>query len=171
MAPVYGEPMKTLALLPIAFLALFTSNPLHRPMPHELTDSGRARIEKQVSEFLGSYLEAIESHDAETIRKLFVDDGRLAWFTDGEKRYTSADQVIARLASMNGVTLSTEGTDIEIVPLTPDLCHARTAFHTKVNQAGAVVYEFDGVTTWLLEMRNDEWRVLTGHTSTPKSPR
>ena len=40
---------------------------------------------------------------------------------------------------------------------------------TEISQAGAVVFEYGGVITWLLEeVREGEWRVLTGHTSTPK---
>ncbi len=70
---------------------------------------------------------------------------------------------------MEGTAFSTDTSEVEIVPLTPDLAHARTAFRTKISQGGAVVFEFGGVITWLLEeVKDGEWRVLTGHTSTPK---
>ena len=114
-------------------------------------------------------LEVIESNDTEAIRGLYVADERFAWFTDGVKKYTSADDVIAGLASMQGMKFSTEVSDVEVVPLTPDLAHARTVFRTKILQGETVVYEFSGVITWLLEeVQAGEWRVLTGHTSTPK---
>ena len=161
--------MKTYAVLPIALFALVASKPRPHPAPHDLTDAERARVESEVSDFLVSYLEVIEGDDTEAIRRLFVDDGRFAWFTDGEKRYTSADEVLASLASMEGTAFSTDTSEVEIVPLTPDLAHARTAFHTTLSQGGAVVFEFGGVITWLLEeVKDGEWRVLTGHTSTPK---
>ncbi len=160
--------MKTYAVLPIAILALVASHPRPHPAPHELSDAERARVETQASEFLASYLEVIEGDDTEAIRGLFVDDERFAWFTDGEKRYTSADEVLVSLASMEGMTFSTDASEVEVVPLTPDLAHARTAFHTKISQEEAVVFEFSGVITWLLEeVKDGEWRVLTGHTSTP----
>ena len=161
--------MKTYGVLPIAILALVASHPRLGWSPHELTDAEHARVESEVREFMASYGEAIEGDDTEAIRGLYVDDERFAWFTDGEKRYTSADDVLASLAEMEEMTFSTETSKIEVVPLTPDLAHARSAFHTKISQGGAVVFEFSGVITWLLEeVKDGEWRVLTGHTSTPK---
>ena len=161
--------MKSYGVLLTAILALVAGSPrLHR-VPHELTEADQARVQREVTAFLASYLEAIEGDDTEAIRGLFVDDGRFAWFTDGEKRYTSADQVLASLAGMEGMTLATDSSKLEVIPLTPDLSHARSAFRTRIIQDGAVVYEYGGVITWLLEEVEDgEWRVLTGHTSTPK---
>ena len=161
--------MKTYAVLPIAFLALVANRPRFHAPPHELTDAERARVESEASDFLASYLEVIGGDDPEAIRGLYVDDERFAWFTDGEKRYTSADDVLAGLAGMEGKTLSTDVSEVEVVPLTPELAHARTVFHTEINQGGALVFEYEGVITWLLEeAEGGEWRVLTGHTSTPK---
>ena len=159
--------MKFYAALPLTLLA-FVAGWLPSS-PHDLTEDQRERIETQVSEFLASYVEALEGGETEAIRALYVTDERFAWFADGERRYTSADDVIAALTAMEGMSFSTESTELEVVPLTPDLAQARTAFHTKISQGGAVVYEFDGVTTWLLEgSKGDGWRVLSGHTSTPK---
>lgn len=73
------------------------------------------------------------------------------------------------LDSMEGTTFSTESTAVEVLPLSPDQAHARTAFQTTLSQDGAVVYEFGGVITWLLtEVEAGEWRVPSEHTSTPK---
>ncbi len=161
--------MKTYAVLPIALFALVASKPRPHPAPHELTDAERARVESEVSSFLVSYLEVIEGKDTDAIRGLFVADERFAWFSDGETQYTSADAVLASLASMEGMTFSTEVSLVEVLPLTPDLAHARTDFQTKLSQGGAVVFEYGGVITWLVEEGKDgEWRVLRGHTSTPK---
>jgi ketosteroid isomerase-like protein len=163
--------MRTLALLPLALIVVVAS-PRSHPTPHELTDVEQTRVQTEVSDFLRSYLAIIEGDDTEAIRGLFVDDGRFAWFTDGEKRYTSGDEILAGLASMGGMTFSTEGADVEVLPLTPDLAHARSAFRTKILQDGEVVFEYSGVITWLLEeVESGEWRVLTGHTSTPKERR
>ena len=68
---------------------------------------------------------------------------------------------------MKGMKFSTETSEVEVIPLTPDLANARAVFHTKILQGESVVYEFGGVITWQLEKKS-EWRVLTGHTSTPK---
>ena len=133
------------------------------------TVSSQEQVRTEARAFLTHYKKTIEGDDSEAIRELFVDDGRFAWFTDGERRYTSADEVLAGLAGLEGMTFSTDVSEVEVVPLTTGLAHARTAFHTKLHRGGAVVFEFDGVTTWLLERQKDgEWRVVTGHTSTPK---
>ena len=161
--------MNSYAILPVTLLVLVASEPRLDPTSHDLTDSARARVESGAADFLASYREVIEGDDTEAIRGLYVADERFAWFTDGVKKYTSADDVIAGLASMQGMKFSTEASDVEVVPLAPDLAHARTAFRTKILQGETVVYEFSGVITWLLEeVQAGEWRVLTGHTSTPK---
>ena len=174
--------MKMYAFLPLALSALlaplvfatgvFATGKPSWPEAHELTDARRAEIESEVSDFLASYTTVIESKDTEAIHGLYVEDERFAWFTDGEKRYTSADDILEGLASMGEMTFSTQGSDVEVLPLTPGLAHARSAFETKILQGDAVVYEFSGVITWLIEEVEDgEWRVLTGHTSTPKERR
>ena len=162
-------PMRTHVLLPLA-LAMWIAIPSSSvPAPHDLTDAERARVTSEATDFLASYLEVIEGGDTDAIRALFVEDERFAWFTDGEKRYASVDDLLAGLASMKGMTFSTEVSEVEVVPLAPDLAHARTAFQTKLSQGGAVVFEYGGVITWVLEdVKDSGWRVLTGHTSTPK---
>jgi ketosteroid isomerase-like protein len=157
------------AFLPVALLALIANDPSSHAAPHELTEAERARVTSEVSDFLASYGELIEGGDSEAIRGLYVGDERFAWFTDGEQRYASADDVLAGLAALDGMQLSTEVSEVEVLALTPDLAHARTTFHTKILQGGAVVFEFGGVTTWLVEQSADgEWRALSGHVSTPK---
>ena len=49
---------------------------------------------------------------------------------------------------MEGMTFSTEASKVEVIPLTPNLAHARSAFHTKLSQDGEVVFEYSGVITW-----------------------
>jgi len=160
--------MKTFVVAAISLLTLPVLPP--GAAAAEFDSSSRALVEREATAFLASYLDILQGEDPEAIRGLYAQEGRLAWFTDGEKRYASADEVIASLASMEGTTLSTETSDLEVIGLAPHLVHARSAFHTKLSQGGAVVYEFSGVITWLLEKdAGGSWRVLTGHTSTPKT--
>ena len=164
--------MNTHTVLPFVLLALVAGALRFQPASHDLTDAERARVEHDASEFLSSYLTIIEGEDDDAIRALYVDDGRFAWYSDGEKKYSSGDEVLAGLHAMEGMTFSTEASDVEVMALTPDLAHARSHFETKILQGGAVVFEFSGVITWLLEADGDgAWRVLVGHTSTPKDRR
>ena len=153
----------------VASLALAAGWLPGRATPHELTDELRAQVKREATAFLGSYIEVLEGDDADAIRALFVADDRFVWYSDGARKYTSADEVLEGLAAMGEMQFQTESTGAEVVPLTPDLAHARTTFTSKILQGGAVVYEFSGAITWVLEQGSDEeWRVLSGHTSTPK---
>lgn len=161
----------TLALLPLVSTpatAIAPPNALPATPGAELDESDRARITAEVTDFLAHYLTVLEAGDSEAIRELYVADERFAWYTDGEKRYATVDELLASLAGMEGMTFSTESSEVEVLPLTPELSHASSAFQTKITQGERVVFEYGGVITWLLERSGgDRWRVLRGHTSTP----
>ena len=74
------------------------------------------------------------------------------------------------LKAYPGMSLSTEVSDVRVIALTPTLASVSTVFATEVNMSGGQVFGYVGVITMLLESSDGEWRVLTGHTSTPGGP-
>lgn len=161
--------MKTLSLVALPLLALLAVRTADSHAA-DLTESDRARIGTEVEAFLASYLDVLEARDPDAVRELYVDDERFAWFTDGELRYDSVDSLLAGLAAMEGMVFSTESSEVRVTPLTHSLAHAGSSFQTSIRQGDRVVFEYGGVITWLLESGDDgTWRVLKGHTSTPKS--
>lgn len=158
--------MKKLYLLclPIA-VALWQAAPNDdRPAPERA-----AAIERDVRDFLGSYIETMEAGDPEAIQALFVADGRFAWDTDGKRVYASGDDVLAALRALGPMQFQTTNHDVDVLPLSPRTAHARSSFTTRASNGNVEAFRFSGVTTWLLEADDDgRWQVLKGHTSTAR---
>jgi len=135
-------------------------------------DDTIAVVESAVA-FVERYRDTLESRDLEAVRKLFVDDDRFAWFTDGKKRYASAGDVIRGLEELaaSGVMLSTEFSNLKAHALGTSQAAVSTDFQTQGFVGGKEAFQFGGVITMLLEKSVDgRWRVLSGHTSTPAGP-
>jgi|GEM_PF-4456368 len=129
-------------------------------------------VEKEVKAFIIHYIATLEGGDENAIRRLFVDDDRFAWYTDGEKSYSTIDDVLAGMRKYAGIRFETNVSEICVLPLSTSLASARSRFQTKLTIPGAEDHEYGGVITWLVEKASSsgEWRVLLGHTSTPGGP-
>lgn len=130
------------------------------------------RVKQQVEAFLDRYIKTLESKDERAIRALFVDDDRFAWFTDGERAYSTPEEVLAGMRRYEGVRFQTSLSDFRVFPLAAGLASADSSFTTKLTIPGSSGVEFGGVITWLVEEdpTSGDWRVLLGHTSTPGGP-
>lgn len=123
---------------------------------------------EEVSAFLTDYLAAIGSRDAARIRAALVTGDRLAWIEDGKVSYRSADAVIAGLAAFPaGAAIRTELTDLAVVPVGQSGAHAWASFRTTVGE-GAAAFSFGGAISFMLERDGDSWKIVGGHTSSPR---
>lgn len=130
-----------------------------------------ADVETEVEAFILHYIKTLETRDEKAIRDLFASDKGVAWFTDGVKSYSTADEILAGMKRYAGVTFKTTISDVCVVPLTLAVASARSNFHTKLAGPGTDDYEFGGVITWIVEKtESGKWTVLQGHTSTPAGP-
>lgn len=149
----------------LALSACSTSQRVEHAMNTQLIDS-------EVRLFLKQYLQTLEGGDEEAIRRLYVDDERFMWFSDGAVSYRSPDDVLNGLNRFASIKFHTDISDVEVVPLTPAYATASTGFSTELEIPGAENYTFGGVITFLLERdeASGRWAVLRGHTSTPGGP-
>lgn len=123
---------------------------------------------QEVSELLTDYLAAISSRDAARIRAALVTGERLAWIEDGKVSYRSADAVIAGLAAFPaGTAIRTELADLDVVPVGVSGAHAWALFRTTVGE-GAAAFSFGGAISFMLERDGDSWKIVGGHTSSPR---
>lgn len=160
-----GQVAVLLVVLFVVSREAFPSKP-ETPTPNDPTI-------REVSEFLANYEKTLESTDDAEIRRLYVDDGRFAWFTDGRKLYRSPQDIVDALASLrsNGLTLDTVYREVEPMALSENLASLRAEFATQAHTKAGPAFRFAGVITMLLERSpTGQWRVLTGHSSTPGGP-
>ena len=124
------------------------------------------------TDYARAVLAAMDGFDGHGQTKLYVDDARFCWHTDGKLSYTSVDQVCQRLAGLgeSGMKLTTRYAGTRVVPLTPQLAFLSTRFETEGSMQGTPGFQYGGVVTMLLSRSETDWRVLQGHTSTPAGP-
>ena len=100
-------------------------------------------------------------------------DDRFVWFTDGQKRYATPEAILKSIAAFaaQGMTFTTEYSQIDPRPLTRDLAVVSSKFKTEVRANNEEVFSYAGVSTMVLERSEEQgWRVLAGHSSTPGGP-
>lgn len=130
------------------------------------------RVKQEVEAFLAQYITTLESRDERAVRTLFVNDDRFAWFTDGVRKYSTPDQVVAGMRLYEGIRFQTILSSVRVMLLAEGLASAESVFATKLMIPSSPDVEFGGVITWLLERDSSSgnWKVLQGHTSTPGGP-
>ena len=129
-----------------------------------------AEVEDAVASFLDAYRLAIETRDAALLQTMYVADGRFQWIEDGEVRYGSADDVLAGLASLPAdAAIRTDYNGREIVPVGNAGASVSTRFRTVMGE-GPSAFEFGGMMTMVLEEGPAGWRIVSGHTSSPRQP-
>ena len=125
-------------------------------------------FEDAVASFLDSYLLAIETRDDALLRGMYVADGRFEWIEDGEIRYRSPDDVLAGLASFpENAAIRTEYDIREITPVGEAGARVSMRFRTVIGE-GPSAFEFGGMMTMVLEDGPTGWRIVGGHTSSPR---
>jgi hypothetical protein len=128
-----------------------------------------ADIAAEALAFGQHYSDVLQTRDPDAIRALYVDDGRFAWFSDGQRRYTSADEVLAGLEAMGEMEIDTTLSEGKALALGDERAWVSTSFQTEISMHGESVYAYGGVITMLLETSPEHgWQVLSGHTSTLK---
>ena len=123
-----------------------------------------------VSALVEGYLQAIAARDTAEIRRSYVNDDRFVWIEDGQVRYRNVDQVIAGFASIPAASpIRTELTDLTIVWLGSSGAHAWATFKTSIG-TGPRAFSFGGAISILAEHVDGTWKIVGGHTSSPRQP-
>lgn len=125
----------------------------------------------EVGETLDRYLTAVSERDAAALRELYAEAARFIWIEDGAVRYRSAADVLEGLAAFPPDTpMVTELTELSVVGLGESGAHAWCRFTTTVGE-GPGAFSFGGVMSLVLERRGGAWRIVGGHTSSPRADR
>ena len=131
----------------------------------------RGRIEGEIGEFLDSYRLAVEIRNDSLLRTLYADDGRFEWIEDGEIRYRSPEEVLAALAGLpSDMVIRTEYQRVGVFPLGDSGARVAMQFRTVMGE-GQSAYRFGGMISMALEKGPTGWRIVGGHTSTPRPER
>ncbi len=154
--------------LPVWFALLLTS--ACGPTPDgESPEALPGDLEARVASELDQYLAGIASRDAEGLRRAYVADERFAWIEDGSVAYRTVGDVLAGLAAFPSATpILTELEGLEVVPIGTDGAHSWARFRTTIGE-GEDAFSFAGIMSMVWERDGDRWRILGGHTSSPRA--
>ncbi|MEQ9617035.1 MAG: nuclear transport factor 2 family protein [Phycisphaerales bacterium] len=144
-------------------------------LPYTAAQPSPAATDKhEIERHIDAYLRVLERGDLDEVRGQYVDDERFAWFTDGEKVYSSRDEVVRGLEQVrqSGIRLTTSTNNIDIIELCDHVLSVRTDFRTEGHTADvdAASFAFSGVITMIIEWDGGTWKIVQGHTSTPGGP-
>jgi len=144
---------------------LAACSPAARDAPVSSASDGLAG---EVGAVIDRYVSAASAGDSMAIRDILVADDRFAWIEDGDLRYRSADEVLDGLRGFPADTqIETTLSDLTVVPLGESGAYAWSPFTTTVGQ-GTGGFSFGGLLSFVLERRDGAWRIVGGHTSSPR---
>lgn len=144
----------------LASAALGCSTPADTPP--EASAEASVWDEAEVIAAVEAYNRATETRDESAIRGALAGDGRYAWYEGGELRYTSADDVVASLATFPpDQPIRTTFSDMRVAPVGAGGAWVNATFQTDV---GNGAFAFGGQITFVLERTDEGWKILGGRT-------
>ena len=124
-----------------------------------ITDSARATM--------AEYVKWMNARDVDALMRLYVDDGRFSWVADGQvQSLTSIRNGIESAAGYSRVHL--EYTDTKVTPLAPGVASVTTRYTMSLGDS-ATGFTFGGAITMNLIHTTTGWKLLDGHSSSPRA--
>jgi SnoaL-like domain len=129
-----------------------------------------ASLRAGVTATLTAYHDLAAAGDWQGVSRLYADDPRLRWWTNGVVVAHSFAELRRGLLSLPpGTRAENTFTDPEITRLGPGLALVATPFTTQISSTTGSTSTFGGFMTMVLVERDGGWRILNGHASSPMS--
>jgi len=152
-----------LAVLPLALLSAC------QPATTELTEEQKAEIAAEVDSVASDWWSAWSVVDFDRGMSFYADAPETAWAGDGEVHYSIANidsHYRPFFAGLQRQDVNVTGS--RTIVLAPDIVYTiRSTAIVAVDTAGAPAPETRFVETIVWVKRNNQWKVLLGHGSTP----
>lgn len=127
---------------------------------------GAAAIRKGVQSTLDAYRELSAAGRWDELMRLYADDPRFRWLSNGTVEARSVEQIRKYFASLPpGSRVETTYQDTEIEPLAAGVATVTTLFQTRLVDPQGGGFSFGGALTMTLVERPDGWKILNGHSS------
>lgn len=134
----------------------------------ELPQAQAAAIRKGVQATLDAYREHAAAGRWDELMRLYADDPRFRWVSNGIVESRSVEQIRKYFATLPpGARVETTFQDAEITPLAPGVAMVTTLFQTRLVDPKSGGFSFGGAMTMTLVERPDGWKILNGHSSAP----
>lgn len=139
------------------------------------TGDGQAAVEAAAADsaraVLDAFAAAVNAGDWQAAGALYADDPAFHWMEEGRLAYPSADSARRALQALGTrfearLALS----DVRALALGPDAAVVSALFRQMLTPAEGTPFSFAGAFTMTVRRMPEGWRILTGHTSTLRTP-
>jgi muconolactone delta-isomerase len=136
-----------------------------------MPEAQAAAIRNGVQATLDAYREHAAAGRWKELIRLYADDPRFRWVSNGIVEANSVDQIRKHFAALPpSARVETTYQDAEITPLAPGVAMVTTLFQTRLVDPAGGGFSFGGALTMTLVERPDGWKILSGHASGAARP-
>ena len=135
-------------------------------------DLDEAGVRAGVAEVMRDYQSALNSKEWDSVIDLYADDPRFHYVEDGAFAYRSTAAAVAALRGL-GEGVEDIGMEIHeptIAVLSNDLAAVSTTYEQRMVFESGLELSLSGAFTVVLKKRDGDWKILLGHSSTPRFP-
>lgn len=120
---------------------------------------------------LEAFRRATDGRQWDSVAAMYADDSTFRWIEDGRVVARSAAEIRQHLrATPPSVSIRTSYDSVEYLPTAPGVGGLTTQYRTTVRDSSGKGYTFGGILSLTLVHETGGWRILTGHTSSPRAP-
>jgi ketosteroid isomerase-like protein len=132
----------------------------------DMREAPEAALRRGVQATLDAYRELSAAGRWEELMRLYADDPRFRWLSNGRVEARSVEQIRKYFAALPpGTRVETTYQDAEITPVAPGVAMVTTLFQTRFVDPKGGGFSFGGALTMTLVERPDGWKILNGHAS------
>ena len=130
-----------------------------------------AAVDEAIRDVLRQYGERINAGEWTASLDLYSDDERFYWAEDGRIAYPTKDAVREGLEGLGASLESTRLTagDVRVTVLSESHGLAAFPYTQAMRLKSGTEFEFSGVITMTLQKEPGGWRILSGHSSSPRA--
>ena len=140
-----------------------------QPSTSQFTDSHRIAIEDSVRQFLTDFTEQSSSGDLTAMIPYYANDPGFHWMENEAVSYPSYDSVTATLRRL-APTIAERRFEFEhlrVVALAPGAASLSMLFRQFFTDTSGFAFDFGGAMTLIAVHRDEGWKFITGHVSSP----
>lgn len=134
-----------------------------------LTPSATIAIQDSLKTTLDAFRRASSASQWDSVSHMYAGDSTFRWIEDGRVVARSATVLRQHLLAMPASTrVETTYDSVEYLPVAPGVGSVTTRYVTAVKDSSGGGYSFGGILTMTFVHRPNGWRIVSGHTSSPK---
>ena len=136
-----------------------------------LTTSQRVAVQDSLRTTLDAFQRATSAKQWDSVSHMYADDSTFRWIEDGRVVARSAAAIRQHLLSMPASTsIETAYDSVEYLPIAPGVGALTTRYTTTVKDSAGAGYSFGGILSMTFVHKPGGWRIISGHTSSPRTP-